>query len=62
MEEIAWNKVTLNPNKGRKRVKREQRMDEIKKISIKMIDLNLTLSIVTLKCKCLSTTIKSHRL
>lgn len=31
MEEIAWNKVTLNPNKGRKRVKREQRMDETKK-------------------------------
>lgn len=30
MEEVAWNKVTLNPSKGRKRVKREQRTDETK--------------------------------
>lgn len=31
MEEIIWNKIILNPDKGRKRVKREQSIDETKR-------------------------------
>lgn len=31
MEERTWNEIILNPNKGRKRVKREQSMDETKR-------------------------------
>lgn len=54
-------KKILNPNKGRKRVKREQRMDEKKE---KLQDDRPKPNPVNnhIKCKCLSTLITSQRL
>lgn len=31
MEEISWNKIILNPNKSRRRIEREQRVNKTKR-------------------------------